>query len=135
MRQYRTSMDRRIRIVLAANFIAVASRMSLVTFLGIWFVRAAQIPLATVGLALLCENVVRGALAPWLGSLSDRIGRRPLLIASMVASAVILPCFLLVQGPASLFAWSVALGATGAVNMPVATALLLDLAPADRRQS
>jgi DHA1 family solute carrier family 18 vesicular amine transporter 1/2 len=109
--------------------------MSLVTFLGIWFVREAGIGLATVGFAFLCENVTRGALAPWVGALSDRIGRRGPLIASMAASAAILPCFLLVEGPASLFAWSVALGATGAVNMPVATALLLDLAPAERRQS
>ena len=50
-------------------------------------------------------------------------------------TAVVLPCFLLVEGPQSLFAWSLALGLTGAVNMPVANALLLDLAPPERRQS
>jgi MFS family permease len=119
----------------AANFIAVAARMSLVTFLGIYFVRKAGIDLATVGVAFLCEHLLRGAAAPLFGALSDRIGRRPLLIASAAASAVVLPCFLLVEGPASLFAWSLALGLTGAVNMPVANALLLDLAPPERRQS
>src|SRR5262245_54184407 len=128
-------LDRRIRIVLAANFIAVAARMSLVTFLGIWFVREAQIPLATVGLAFLCENLLRGFLAPVFGSLSDRVGRRPLLVGSALATAAVLPAFLLVEGPASLFLWSVGMGVTGAVNMPVASALLLDLAPPERRQS
>jgi MFS family permease len=109
--------------------------MSLVTFLGIWFVREAHIALATVGLAFLCENLLRGFLAPVFGALSDRIGRRPLLIISAAATAAILPAFLLVEGPTSLFLWSAGMGITGAVNMPVASALLLDLAPAERRQS
>jgi MFS family permease len=118
-----------------ANFIAVAARMSLVTFLGIYFVHRAGIDLAMVGVAFLAENVLRGILAPMFGALSDRFGRRGLLIASALATAVVLPCFLLVAGPASLLAWSMALGITGAVNMPVASALLLDLAPPERRQS
>jgi len=122
-------------VVVAANFVAVAARMSLVTFLGIYFVREAGIALATVGAAFLCENLLRGIAAPVFGALSDRIGRRPLLILSAAATALVLPCFLLVEGPASLFAWSLALGLTGAVNMPVATAQLLDLAPPERRQA
>jgi DHA1 family tetracycline resistance protein-like MFS transporter len=109
--------------------------MSLVTFLGIWFVREAGIAVATVGLAFLCEFLLRGATAPYFGGLSDRIGRRPLLVVSSAATAVVLPSFLLVEGPASLFAWSLAMGLTGAVNMPVSSALLLDLAPPERRQS
>jgi MFS family permease len=91
--------------------------------------------LGTVGLAFLVESLLRGVAAPMFGAVSDRIGRRKLLIAAALATAVVLPSFLLVSGPASLFAWSVAMGLTGAINMPVATALLLDLAPFERRQS
>ena len=109
--------------------------MSLVTFLGIWFVREARIDLATVGVAFLCEHLLRGLAAPLFGALSDRIGRRALLIASALLTSAVLPCFLLVDGPLALFAWSLALGVVGAVNMPVANALLLDLAPPERRQS
>jgi MFS family permease len=109
--------------------------MSLVTFLGIWFVREAGIALATVGLAFLCENVLRGLLAPMFGALSDRLGRRPLLLGASLATACVLPSFLLVNGPVSLFAWSFAMGIAGAVKMPVGAALLLDLAPPGRRQS
>jgi MFS family permease len=122
-------------VVVTANFVAVAARMSLVTFLGIYFVRRAGIDLGTVGLAFLVESLLRGAAAPMFGALSDRIGRRALLIAAALATAVVLPCFLLVTGPGSLFAWSVGMGIAGAINMPVATALLVDLAPAERRQS
>jgi len=128
-------LDRRIKVVLAANFITVAARMSLVTFLGIYFVREAGISLATVGLAFLVENLLRGLAAPFFGALSDRVGRRPLLLAAALVTAAVLPCFLLVSGPASLFAWSIAMGLASAVKMPVGAALLLDLAPAERRQS
>jgi MFS family permease len=128
-------LSRQIQVVLAANFIAVAARMSLVTFLGIWFVREAGIDLATVGAAFLCEQLLRGLAAPVFGALSDRIGRRGLLIAAALFTAAALPCFLLVDTPAKLFAWSLALGLAGSVNMPVANALLLDLAPPERRQS
>jgi MFS family permease len=109
--------------------------MSLVTFLGIYFVREAGIALATVGVAFLCENLLRGLLAPMFGALSDRTGRRPLLLGASLATAAVLPCFLLVQGPLSLFAWSLAMGVASAVKMPVGSALLLDLAPLERRQS
>jgi len=109
--------------------------MSLVTFLGIYFVQRAHIDVATVGVAFLCENLARGLLAPMFGALSDRIGRRALLLASALSTALVLPCFLLVTSPLTLVLWSLALGTTGAINMPVASALLLDLAPAERRQS
>jgi MFS family permease len=109
--------------------------MSLVTFLGIYFVREAGIALATVGVAFLCENLLRGLLAPMFGALSDRVGRRPLLLGAALAGAAVLPCFLLVKGPLSLFAWSVAMGMVSAVKMPVGSALLLDLAPPERRQA
>jgi MFS family permease len=121
--------------VVAANFIAVAARMSLVTFLGIYFVHVAGIGLATVGSAFLIESLLRGTVAPMFGALSDRIGRRALLVGAALVSAAVLPCFLLVQDAASLFAWSIAMGIAGAANMPVATALLLDLAPPERRQA
>jgi MFS family permease len=109
--------------------------MSLVTFLGIYFVREAGIAFATVGLAFLCENLLRGLAAPMFGALSDRTGRRPLLLGASLVSAAVLPCFLLVEGPLSLFAWSFAMGVASAVKMPVGSALLLDLVPGERRQS
>lgn len=109
--------------------------MSLVTFLGIYFVHEAGIALATVGAAFLCENLLRGLLAPFFGALSDRTGRRPLILGASLLTAAVLPCFLLVHGPFTLFAWSLAMGVAGAVTMPVGSALLLDLAPVDRRQS
>jgi len=128
-------LDKRIAVVVGANFLAIAARMSLVQFLGIYFAHRVGIDVAMVGVGFLCESLARGLLAPMFGALSDRVGRRVLLLASAFATAVILPCFLLVDGPAALIVWSLALGVTGAINMPVASALLLDLAQPERRQS
>ena len=43
-----------------------------------------------VGLAFLAENLLRGLAAPMFGALSDRIGRRPLLIGASLATAAVL---------------------------------------------
>jgi MFS family permease len=122
-------------VVVGANFLAIAARMSLVQFLGIYYAHRVGLDVALIGFGFLCESMARGLLAPMFGALSDRIGRRVLLLFSALATAVILPCFLLVDGPAALILWSIALGTTGAINMPVASSLLLDLAPPERRQS
>src|SRR5207253_3790328 len=86
------ALDRRIAVVVSANFLAIAARMSLVQFLGIYFVHRAGIDVTTVGLAFLCENLARGLLAPMFGALSDRIGRRVLLLTAALSTAVVLPC-------------------------------------------
>lgn len=129
-----TRLDPRIRLVVAGSFITVAARMGLVTFISIYFVRQAGIELPMVGIAFLVENLSRGVLSPGFGALTDRIGRRPVLLAGLLLNAIVLPCFLLVSGPVSLIAWSLAMGLAGATQWPVSTALLLDLAPPERRQ-
>ena len=100
-------------MVVAASFIAVAARMSLVQFLGIYFVHRAGIDVTTVGLAFLCENLARGMAAPLFGALSDRLGRRALLIASSLVTALVLPAFLLVHDALALLVWSLLLGQKG----------------------
>lgn len=128
-------LDRRIVVVVCAGLVAVAARMSVATFMSIYFVREVGLPVATVGAAFLVENLMRGLLAPVFGAASDRIGRRPILLAAMAATAALLPSFLFVEGVASLFAWSAAMGVVEAAQFPVTGALLLDLAPPERRQT
>ncbi len=129
------ALDSRIRIVVAGNFLAIAARMSLVTYLSIYFVREVGVEVMLVGVAFLVENLSRGLLAPFFGALSDRTGRRGPVLVGVLGSAIVLPCFLLVQGPASLLAWSLGMGLAAAVQFPARNALLVDLAPPARRQT
>ena len=117
------------------TLIGVMSRMGVYTFLGIYYTRVVGIPIALVGAALLAENVVRGVAMPVAGAISDRIGRKPVLLWAAATSALIFPAFYFVPGPISLFAWSVAIGISQAPLWPVTSALLVDLVPAARRQS
>lgn len=129
------NLDRRARLVAIGSAVFVASRMSLVTFLGIYFVRERGLDAATVGAALLVESIARGVAAPFVGALSDRIGRKPLMLGHIAATALVLPMFLLVTGAPSLFLWSVVVGLAQGPYFTLSSALLLDLVPAERRQS
>lgn len=128
-------LDRRVLVLVSGTFFFLAARIGLMTYLGIHFHRDVGIPLRLVGLAFLVENVCRGLAAPLSGALSDRIGRRPLLLASVTVSAALTPGFLLVTDFASLVLWTILLGLAQGGYFPASSSLLLDLAPPDRRQS
>lgn len=128
-------VDRRVFLVATMTLLSVASRMSVYTFLGIYFTREVGLSLALVGAAYLLENVLRGLIAPLAGALSDRVGRAPVIAASALASAAVLPTFLLVDSPATLLAWGAALGLAQAGMWPATSALLMDFARPEQRQA
>lgn len=128
-------IDRRAYIVVTITMLSVASRMSVYTFLGIYLTREVGFSLTLVGIAFLAENILRGAVAPIAGAFSDRIGRRPVIIGSAILIAMVVPLFLFVHTPLQLILWSLALGATQAGMWPATSALLLDLAPPEKRQA
>jgi MFS family permease len=122
-------LDPRIRWIVAGTFATVAARMSLVTFLGIYFTTVKGLPIEVAGLGMLVENAARGLFSLPAGALSDRIGRRPVILACTAANAVILPMFLLVDSTSGVLLWSLAMGIAAAGLWPAASALILDLVP------
>lgn len=128
-------LDPRVRVVVAGSFLTLAARMSLMTFLGIVLSQERGIPLPLVGLGFLVENAARGVFALPLGALTDRVGRRPVLLASVLGVAAVLPFVLLVDTVGELLLWSFALGTMAAGMWPASAALLLDLVPPARRQT
>lgn len=128
-------LDPRVWVVVTLTLLTVAARMSVTAFIGIYFARVIGIPIALVGAALLVENLVRGLVMPVAGALSDRVGRKPVLVWAAGTVALILPAFVFVPGPLSMFAWSIAIGIAQAPFWPAASALLLDLVPPARRQT
>lgn len=128
-------IDRRVYLVVTMTLVSVASRMSLYTFLGIYFTRSVGLTLAIVGGAYLLENLGRGLAAPLAGAISDRVGRKPVLVASALATAAVLPGFLLVHDATTIFVWGGLLGLAQSGMWPATSALLMDLVPAERRQA
>lgn len=128
-------LDRRVWLVVTMTLVSVGARMSLYTFLGIYFTREVGIPLSLVGAAYLVENLVRGFASPLAGALSDRVGRKPVLVGFALACAAAMPGFLLVRDALDLFLWGALVGACQAGLWPATSALLLDLAPPERRQA
>ena len=127
-------IDRRVLWVMLCNLLFIGARLAVLTFLSIYFVRIQGLPAALVGVAFLVENIARALVAPIAGSISDRVGRVPLLVASALGAAVLVPGFLAVRDASTLFIWSVAVGLAQAPFFPVSNALLVDLVPAERRQ-
>ena len=86
----------------------------------------------TFGLLAALYSLMQFLCAPLLGSLSDRFGRRPVILASLLGSG--LDYFVLAFAPnlAWFFVGRVIAGATGA-NFAVAAAYIADVSPPEKR--
>jgi MFS transporter, DHA1 family, tetracycline resistance protein len=84
------------------------------------------------GTMLIAYAAAQFVAGPILGSLGDRFGRRPVLLASMLAFAADYALMAFAPSVAWLFAGRVIAGITGATYGP-ANAVIADVTPADRR--
>ncbi|MCP4083716.1 MAG: MFS transporter [Actinomycetia bacterium] len=87
---------------------------------------------ATVGALVAVYSLAQGIMAPVMGRVSDRVGRKPVLLVSLVGSAIGSLLTGLAGSVAVLFAARILDGASGA-SISVAQAAVTDLAePEDR---
>jgi DHA1 family tetracycline resistance protein-like MFS transporter len=86
----------------------------------------------TVGLLTALYALMQFLFAPLLGSLSDRFGRRPVILASLLGSGV--DYFLLAYAPnlGWFYVGRIIAGITGA-NFAAATAYIADVSPPEKR--
>lgn len=85
-----------------------------------------------VGLLVTSYSVVQFFLAPVWGRLSDRYGRRPVLLLGLVGSAVAYLVFAW-AGSVSVLLLSRVLAGIGGATIPVAEAYIADVTPPERR--
>ena len=86
----------------------------------------------TVGIVLASTFVVQTVVSPFWGTLSDRIGRKPVLVLCTALSALAMLVYGLADSVLVLFLSRVLAGFSGA-NVSVAQALIADLFDADTR--
>ncbi|MFC7018455.1 MULTISPECIES: MFS transporter [Haloarcula] len=85
-----------------------------------------------IGLLAASYSAMQFAFAPLLGSLSDRVGRRPILVLSLVGSVLAWTIFGLADALWLLFASRMLAGAMGG-NLSTAQAYVADVTPPERR--
>lgn len=86
----------------------------------------------TIGIMTALYAAVQFVFAPVLGALSDRIGRRPVLLISLLG-ATINYLFLAFAGSLTLLLLGRAIAGLTSANLSVATAYLTDITPEDQR--
>ncbi len=87
----------------------------------------------TVGLLLASYSVMNVICAPFWGRLSDRIGRKPVLLTGILGLAVSFVVFGLAQDVVTLFASRLIGGAFGAAALPTAMAYAGDITTKEAR--
>jgi multidrug resistance protein len=85
-----------------------------------------------VGLLITVYSVAQFFLAPLWGRISDRVGRRPILILGLLGSAASYVIFAYASTLAILFLSRIMAGIGGA-TVPVAQAYIADITPPERR--
>lgn len=118
----------------AVNTMGLAVAM---TFLSIYIVETRGYPAWLNGVVLLGANLCQSLSSAWAGNLSDRIGRRPLIVGSLFIRSL----FIAALGTQIIFdapLWSLALNMaiTGALRgcfEPVAYALVADVCAPEQR--
>jgi len=87
------------------------------------------------GWLLACYSITQFIFAPIWGRLSDRIGRRPLILLSLLGSATSFFFFGWAPNLFVLFAARVAAGILTSASLPTAQAYIADVTPPEKRAS
>jgi len=105
------------------------TQSALLTFLPLYLAREMGYSSAWVGACLFALQAAGFAAAPVAGHMSDRMGRKQILMGAMLTTAVIL-IFMAVSGGSPVFIFLVAvLGFFLYATRPVIQALMLDITP------
>jgi MFS family permease len=105
------------------------TQTALLTFLPVYLANAMGYSPAVVGACLFALQAAGFAAAPVAGHLSDRMGRKTILMSSMLSSAVVLALMAVLGGSPAFIALIAVLGFFLYATRPVIQAWLLDSTP------
>lgn len=125
------------RAVIAASMMEASMYVGYGAFLGFFPLYAKGIGLndAEIGIVLGAQLGTTMAAKPLSGRLSDRLGRKPMILSGLAVCAAVLPAIPLARDFVALLIFSAALGLGIAIVTPSTTALVADLVKAGRMGS
>jgi MFS family permease len=97
------------------------------------FLQARGLDLQRIGLIFTVGSLLPLFVQPALGALSDRVGRKGVLVGTSIITSLLLPLFALFPSPLPLSAALAAKLMLDRSAVPVSAAMVGDFAPADRR--
>lgn len=120
--------------VLTAAAVEAAMYLGFGAFLGFLplYARAAGLNDAAIAVVLALELTIAVVAKPFAGSLSDRLGRKPVIVLGLFACAAALPLIFRMTSLAGLLATVPLLGLGVAAVTPATNALIADLVAAQR---
>ena len=86
-----------------------------------------------IGLIFMVGGLAGAIIAPFVGKLSDRIGRRPVILGSMIGFMLVFMLYALTGHVLQVFPVQALEGATWAAMGPAVMALIADIIPAESR--
>ncbi|WP_288587046.1 MFS transporter [uncultured Methylobacterium sp.] len=116
-------------VALALFFAANLADGVLLPFFALWAVRDAGVPVAVVGLLLGCYAGGELLANPFVGGLSDRLGRRPVLLGSTLGVALGFLALFFVHGTVAAAMALTVIGVFESVLHPTAAAIVADVVP------
>jgi MFS family permease len=130
-------LDRRIWLLAGVRGINTMGLSLVMAFMGVYLVTQRGVSGATYGLIYFVANVGQALANSYAGHVSDRLGRRRLMVAALVARAgviALLGSLVLVHAPLWALAFVLVVSASlrGGFE-PVASAVVADVAPPDKR--
>jgi MFS family permease len=132
-------LDRRVWQLAFARAVNTMGLSLVMSFLGIYIVKTRGYPAWSYGVIALGANLGQSFMSAWAGNLSDRIGRRPLIVTALFVRSVfiaVLGLQIVLHAPL----WSLALNMFVTSSLrgcfePVAYALVADVVRDDERVS
>ena len=116
-------------------FLASVADGTLMPFFPLWARNDAGIPVEYIGLLLGCYASGELIATPFVGGIADRVGRRPVLLASTTGIGVGFLLLFFAPGIIATAAALVVIGLFESVLHPTAATVITDVVPADERRN
>jgi predicted MFS family arabinose efflux permease len=128
-------VDPALRPVLAVGLVGTIAGSSVYPFLGVWALKKLGASQVELSVALLAGALCGGAVGFLGGAISDRVGRRPVILTAWVLQIAVAPLLVFVGHRVELGLAVLALfPAFGALGNAADQALVADLVPPERHE-
>jgi DHA1 family tetracycline resistance protein-like MFS transporter len=122
------------RVGMFLFFSAAAADGILMPFFALWAHKVAGIPIEFIGLLLGCYAGGELLATPFVGGIADRVGRRPVLLASTCGVGCGFLLLFFVHGAIAAAAALITIGVFESVLHPTASTVIADVVPPETRR-